>query len=64
MLMALYQSDLIDRALFRTLMQIGRYRNLAYYGRLRSVDTAITDQTRAALARIQALSPSARRSPE
>jgi hypothetical protein len=29
-------------------MQIGRYRNLAYYGRLRSVDTAIIDRTRGA----------------
>jgi hypothetical protein len=63
MLMALHQNSLIDRSLFRTLMQIGRYRNLAYYGRLRSVDKAIVDQTRAALARIQALPASARRTP-
>ena len=63
MLLALHQNELIDRSLFRNLMQIGRYRNLAYYGRLRSVDKAIIDQTRAALARIQALSPSSRRTP-
>jgi hypothetical protein len=63
MLLALYQNELIDRSLFRTLMQIGRYRNLAYYGRLRSVDKAIIDQTRAAIARIQSLSPSSRRNP-
>ena len=63
MVMALNQKGLIDRSLLHTLMQIGRYRNLAYYGRLRSVDRAIVDQTRAALARIQALSPSSRRTP-
>ena len=63
MLLALYQNELIDRSLFRNLMQIGRYRNLAYYGRLRSIDKAIIDQTRAALARIQALSSSSRRTP-
>jgi hypothetical protein len=63
MLLALYQNEQIDRSLFRNLMQIGRYRNLAYYGRLRSIDKAIIDQTRAALARIQALSSSARRTP-
>jgi hypothetical protein len=62
-LMALLQNDLIDRTQFRTLMQIGRYRNLAYYGRLRSVDRSVVDQTRAALARIQALSAPARRTP-
>jgi hypothetical protein len=61
MLLVLYQNELIDRSQFRDLMQIGRYRNLAYYGRLRSVDKSIIDRTRAALARIQALSPSARR---
>jgi hypothetical protein len=57
MLMALHQSELIDRSLFRDLMQIGRYRNLAFFGRVRSVDKTIIDQTRAALARIQALAP-------
>jgi hypothetical protein len=62
MLMALYQHQLIDRLLFHELMQIGRYRNLAYFGRVRNVDKAVIDRTRAALARIQALSPSARRS--
>jgi hypothetical protein len=61
MLLALYQNELIDRSVFHSLMQIGRYRNLAYYGRLRSVDRAIIDRTRAALARLQALSSSARR---
>jgi hypothetical protein len=64
MLLGLHQSGLIDRSLFRNLMQIGRYRNLAYYGRLRTVDTAIIDRTRAALARIQALSPSSRYTPD
>jgi len=63
MLMGLYQNELIDRSLFRNLMQIGRYRNLAHYGRVRSVDKTIIDQTRAALTRIQALSPSSRRTP-
>jgi hypothetical protein len=53
----------IDRNIFRDLMRIGRYRNLASYGRLRRVDTAIIDQTRAALARMEALSPSVRRTP-
>lgn len=63
MLLALYQNRLIDRPLFNNLMRIGRYRDLAYYGRLRSVDKAIIDQTRAALDRIQALSPSSRSIP-
>jgi len=63
MLLELSQHERIDRSLFRQLMQIGRYRNLAYYGRVRSVDKAIVDQTRAALARIQALSSSSKRLP-
>lgn len=63
LLLALSQNGLIDRALFNNLMQIGRYRNLAYYGRLPSVDKTIIDQTRAALTRIQALSPSSRTIP-
>jgi hypothetical protein len=63
MLMALYENELIDRSLFRDLMRIGRYRNLAYYGRLRSVDKAIIDQTQVALGRIQALSRSSRPTP-
>ena len=61
MLMALSQQNLIDRTLFRDLMQIGRYRNLASYGRLRRVDTAIIEQTHAALTRMEALSPSTQR---
>ena len=63
MLLALSQHGLIDRTLFRELMRIGRYRNLASYGRLRRVDTAIIDQTRAALAGMEALSPSTRGTP-
>ncbi len=51
--MALYQSELIDRSLFHELMQIGRHRNLAFFGRVPSVDKTIIDQTRAALARIR-----------
>ena len=58
MLRTLYHNGCIDRALFNTLMQIGRYRTLAQYGRLRRVDTAIIDQTRVTLARVEALSPS------
>lgn len=54
MLLALSQHDLIDRNLFRELIRIGRYRDLASYGRLRRVNTAIADQTRAALARMEA----------
>jgi hypothetical protein len=61
MLLALLQNDQIDRSFFHTLMRIGRYRNLAYYGRLRNVDKAMIDQTRAALARIQARVPSSQR---
>ena len=64
MLLALFQHNLIDRSLFRDLMGIGRYRNLASYGRVRRVDTAIIDQTRAALARLKALAPSAYRTAE
>lgn len=60
MLMALYQHKLIDRSLFRDLMQIGRYRNLASYGRVRQVDSTMIDQTRAVLARLEALAPSVR----
>jgi len=61
MLLTLSQRNLIDRTLSRELMRIGRYRSLASYGRLRRVDTAIINETRGALARIEALTPSARR---
>jgi hypothetical protein len=63
MLLALFQNDLIDRSFFHSLMRIGRYRNLAYYGRLRNVDKAMIDQTRAALTRIRALASPSRRAP-
>lgn len=56
LLIALYQNGLIDRNLFNDIMQIGRYRNLAQYGRVRNVDEAIINQTRTVPARIQALS--------
>lgn len=61
MVMLLYQQNLIDRSAFRDLMGIERYRNLASYGRVRRVDLAIIDQTRAALARMEALASSALR---
>lgn len=63
MLLSLSQRNLVDRAFVRDLMQIGRYRNLASYGRLRRVDAAVIDQARAALARLEALAPAARRAP-
>lgn len=63
-LLAMSQRNLIDRIMFRDLMRIGRYRNLASYGRVRSVDTQIVDQTRAALAHIQALTRQPEKLPE
>lgn len=55
-ILALYQNRLIDRAFFNNLLKLDRYHNLAYYGRVRTIDQTVIDQARSALSRLQTLS--------
>jgi hypothetical protein len=52
MIEALYQNEIIDRALFEELVDINKYRNLVFHGHVQDADESMVKRARAAAARI------------